>query len=78
MNYIFKALFCHGTSLKKPIWPHGDLNLRRWCQSTDMLATSTRPSCMHPQKREIQCCLALGLMHFFGGGGGGVMLCVMV
>ena len=41
---IFIAIFCHGTSLKETIWPRGDLNPRRWCQSTDMLAS--KPSGM--------------------------------
>ena len=25
---IYIAIFCHGTSLKKPIWPRGDSNQR--------------------------------------------------
>ena len=39
---IFTALFCHGISLKKNSYSRGDLNPRRWSQSTDMLGT--RPS----------------------------------
>ena len=36
MRYIYIAIFCHGTSLKKTIWPRGDSNLRRRSQLTDM------------------------------------------
>ena len=35
--YIYIANFCHGTSLKKSIWPRGDSNLRCRSQSTNML-----------------------------------------
>ena len=34
--YIYSAIFCHVTSLKKTIWPRGDSNLRRRSQSTDL------------------------------------------
>ena len=42
--YIYIAIFCHGTSLKKNIWPRVDSNLRRRSQSTDMLCS--KPSCI--------------------------------
>ena len=36
---IFIALFVMEHHWKNISWPHGDLNPRRWCQSTDILAT---------------------------------------
>ena len=38
MIYINIAIFCHGTSINKTIWPRGDSNLLRRSRSTHYCA----------------------------------------